>query len=146
MRVKGQAGFSLVEVVCAILVLGVGLVGLTQGVTTALSSSKDSEVQTAAALLAAGQIETLRAEGYLTEGEKESPEDGGLPGYRWRQTITRTSIDGLYDVKVAVENAKSGQPIYELQTLLFDPPVYGTQEEPSDRRDSDRSRRKGRRR
>ena len=146
MRVNGQAGFSLVEVVCAILVLGVGLVGLTQGVTTALSSSKDSEVQTAAAMLAAGQIETLRAEGYLTEGEKESAEDEGLPGYRWRQTITRTSIDGLYDVKVAVENAKSGRPICELQTLLFDPPVYETQEDRSGRRDSDRTRRKGRRR
>jgi type IV pilus modification protein PilV len=146
MSVKSQAGFSLVEVVCAILVLGVGLVGLTQGVTTALSSSKESEVQTAAALLAAGQIETLRAEGYLTEGEKESTEDDGLPGYRWRQTVTRTSIDGLYDVKVAVENAKSGRQIYELQTLLFDPPVYDTQEDRKDRRDSDRSKRRGRKR
>ena len=56
-----NAGFSLVEVMVAILILGIALVGLTQGITTALSSSKESELQTVAALFAAGQIETLRA-------------------------------------------------------------------------------------
>ena len=38
---------------CAILVLGVAIVGLTEGVTTALRSAKDGEIQTTAALLAA---------------------------------------------------------------------------------------------
>jgi len=66
-----NAGFSLVEIMCAILVLGIALVGLTEGITTALSSAKDSELQTAAALVAAGQIETLRAEGYIVDGETE---------------------------------------------------------------------------
>ena len=46
-----MAGFSLIEVMCAILILGIALVGLTQGLTTALSSSKESEQQTMAALL-----------------------------------------------------------------------------------------------
>ena len=63
----GQAGFSLVEVMCAILVLGVALAGLTQAVSLAITSSKDSELQTTAALLAAGVIETLRAEGDLVD-------------------------------------------------------------------------------
>ena len=62
------AGFSLIEVMCAILILGIGLVGLTQGLTTALSSTKESEWQTSAALVAAGRMETLRAEGYLKDG------------------------------------------------------------------------------
>src|SRR5213595_2971370 len=66
-----NAGFSLVEVMCAILILGIGLVGLTQGITAALRSSKETEVQTAAAFIAAGQIETLRADGIITDGVTE---------------------------------------------------------------------------
>ena len=47
------AGFSLVEVMVAVLILGVALAGLTEGITTALSSNKESELQTTAALIAA---------------------------------------------------------------------------------------------
>ena len=65
------SGFSLVEVICAMLILGIGLVGLIEGVTVALKTSKDSELHTTAALIAGGRIELLRAEGYLYEGEEE---------------------------------------------------------------------------
>ena len=117
-----NAGFSLVEVMCAILILGVALVGLTQGITTALGSSKESELQTTAALIAAGQIETLRAEGILTDGVKEGDCGNNLALYRWKETISSTSIAGLHDVEVVVENAKTGKTIFELRTLLFEPP------------------------
>jgi len=120
-RTGRNSGFSLVEVLCAILILGLALVGLTQGITIALQSSKESELQATAALLAAGQIETLRAEGGLKDGEQESESgDGGSP-YRWKQSITRTGIAGLHEVAVVVENARSGKMIYELRTMLFEP-------------------------
>jgi type IV pilus modification protein PilV len=128
------AGFSLIEVMCAILVLGVGLVGLTQGLTTALSSTKESELQTSAALIAAGRIETLRADGYLKDGVEEGEGGEGLSLYRWKQTITSTTINGLHEVEVVVENAKSGRSIYELRTLLFDPPIDSSQDESSKRK------------
>ena len=98
---------------CAILILGIGLVGLTQGITTALRSSKESELQTTAALLAAGRIETLRADGYVTDGKKEGEWGQALDLYRWKQTITSTAIDGLHEVEVVVENTKSGKAIYD---------------------------------
>src|SRR5262249_5015991 len=79
-----QAGFSLVEVMCAILVLGVALVGLTHGVSLALTSNKESELQTNAALLAAGLLETLRAEGDLADGTTEGDWGETLPLYRWK--------------------------------------------------------------
>jgi prepilin-type N-terminal cleavage/methylation domain-containing protein len=117
------AGFSLVEVMCAILILGIGLVGLTHGMTAALRSSKESELQTAAALIAAGQIETLRADGFVIDEETEGDCSDDLSLYRWKQSVTSTSISGLHEVKVVVENSQSGKPIYELHTLLFDPPL-----------------------
>lgn len=141
-----NAGFSLVEVVCAIFILGVALVALTQGITAALVSSKESELQTGAALIAAGQIETLRAEGYLQNGETEGACEGGLSLYRWKQSISGTTTDGLHEVAVVVENSKSGQAIYELRTLLFEPPEDSSSGSASDRdRKSQSKRREGRR-
>jgi prepilin-type N-terminal cleavage/methylation domain-containing protein len=119
---RRNSGFSLVEVMCAILILGIALAGLTQGVTTALTSSKESELQTTAALVAAGLVETLRAEGNLSDGATEGECGEGLSLYRWKQSITRAGFDGLHEVDVVVQNAKTGQSIYELQTLLFQPP------------------------
>jgi prepilin-type N-terminal cleavage/methylation domain-containing protein len=133
-----RGGFSLIEVMCAVLILGLGLVGLTQGINTALGSSKEAEVQSAAALLAAGQIETLRAEGYVVEGESEGEGDGALSIYTWKQSVTQTEIEGLYEVAVRIEQTKSGTEIYELKTLLFDPPV--TREVEPTRREQERRR------
>ena len=137
-------GFSLVEVMCAILILGIGLVGLTQGLTAALRSSKESEMQTTAALLAAGQIETLRADGFVIDGETEGDSDEeDLSLYHWKQTVTSTSIDGLHEVVVVVENSKSGKTIYELQTLLFDPPLTdSTTTDSGNRKDSLRDKKR----
>jgi prepilin-type N-terminal cleavage/methylation domain-containing protein len=117
----GQAGFSLVEVMCAILVLGIALAGLTRGISLALLSNKESELQTNGALIAAGLIETLRAEGTLVDGSTGG-ECETIPLYRWTQVISKTEIDGLHQVEVSVKNSKSGKMIYELQTLLFELP------------------------
>ena len=117
------------EVLCAILILGIAMVGLTRGLTTALSSTHESEQQTKAALLAAGRIELIRADGYLVNGTDQGEGGPGLASYRWEQTISSTSIDGLHDVKVVVQQAKSGQTIYELRTLLFDPPTSALSDE-----------------
>jgi hypothetical protein len=43
---------------------------------------------------------------------------------RWKQSIANSAVDGLYNVKVTVEHSTTGRTLYELETLLFDPPVY----------------------
>ena len=141
---RQNAGFSLVEIMCAIVILGIALVGLTQGITTALSSSKESELQTTAALIAAGKIEMLRADGYVLDGITEGESGEGLSLYRWKRSITSTSIEGLHEVSVVVEDSTNGKAIYELRTLLFDPPSYSNSESSSDRKDSLKSRRRER--
>ena len=118
-----QAGFSLIEVMVAILILGIALAGLTHGITTALGSSKESEWQTTAALFAQGKIETVRAEGGIKDGEDDGECGPGLKIYRWKQTVSATDIDGLHNVEVVVENSQTGQAIYDLRTLLFEAPA-----------------------
>jgi len=120
--VRRERGFSLIEVLCSLLILGVGLVGITEGITLALASSRDAERHTRAVLLATGRLELLRAEGYLFEGEEEGTFGDDFPGYRWAQDIAKTDLEGLYQVTVMVEDAKTEELLYELRTLLFDMP------------------------
>ena len=119
---SSQAGFSLIEVVVAILILGVALVALTEGVTAALSSSKTSERQTTAAQLAAGQIETLRATGSYDDGESDGDFGDEFPQYRWTQTVSSADVPGLHDVEVVVEDSQTGNTIFDLKTSLFELP------------------------
>ncbi|HUD83105.1 MAG TPA: hypothetical protein VMQ67_06360, partial [Candidatus Saccharimonadales bacterium] len=63
----------------AILILGVALAGLTRGITTALASNKDSELQTVAALAAAAQIETIRADATWSDGVTDGDCGDDLP-------------------------------------------------------------------
>lgn len=115
-----ESAFSLVEVLLSILILGIALTGLTRGVTTALSASKEVELQTGAALIAAAQIELLRAEGFIIAGEDEG-ESGTL--YKWQQSVVETTTEGLFEVTVAVNHSNTDKQIFELKTLLFDPPL-----------------------
>ena len=129
----------MVEVVVAILILGIALAGLTQGITAALSSSKVAELQTTAALLAEDRIETLRAEGDYTDGETDGDFGNELSLFRWKQTITGTDLEGLHDITVLIEQSPAGHRLYELRTLLFEPPQGLTNNFPENRR-SPRSR------
>jgi prepilin-type N-terminal cleavage/methylation domain-containing protein len=137
-----KAGFSLVETMLAILILGVGVAGLTQGITESLRASKESELQTKAALFAAGQIETLRAESFIVEGDTEGACGSGLENHEWKQSIKPGSIKGLFDVKVVVQQSATAQEVYSLDTLLFDPPLSTTEDDNKTKKPLDRKPRK----
>jgi prepilin-type N-terminal cleavage/methylation domain-containing protein len=148
-RARPNAGFSLIEVMCAVLIMGVALVGLTHGITTALSSTKDSEVQTAVVMLAAGQMETLRVDGILTDGTTEGDFGEDIPLYVWEQTISPGEVDGLHKVAVVVKDAKSGAALYRLETLLFDTDYPATADDAANKqkqRDHDKAKKQDRRR
>jgi hypothetical protein len=106
----------------ALLILGVALVGFVQGTTTALSSSKDAEVQTTAVMLASGRMEQVQTDGELEDGETEGEWGDDYPNFSWRQTIAPGDVRGLHEVSVVVEDTRSGKQIYELRTMLFEVP------------------------
>jgi general secretion pathway protein I len=142
-----NGGFSLIEVMCAILIMGVALVALTRGMTTALGSTKDSEVQTTVVSLAAGQIETLRAGAVLTDDTTEGDFGDSFPKYKWEQTISASDVDGLHQVDVVVQDSKTGVTLYKLTTLLFDTdyPSSSASDAKQKQRDQDKAKKRNRR-
>lgn len=145
-HVSINGGFSLIEVLVAMLILAVALTGLARGITTALRTSKESEWQATAAWLAAGQVELLRAEESLPVGVTEGKGGAGLTDYRWKQTIAATSITGLRDVSVEVTHESVEKPLFELHTLLFELPFDSLTNRPSERNGTSKANRKGKNR
>ena len=133
-------GFSLMEVMVAMVILAVALTGLTRGITAALRTSKEAEWQATAAWLAAGQIEQLRAEESYPLGVSEGHGAGLLSSDHWKQSITSTPISGLREVAVEVRHSGLNQPLYELRTLLFEVPSDSLTNRPSERIGNRRSR------
>jgi prepilin-type N-terminal cleavage/methylation domain-containing protein len=144
---RHHGGFSLIEVMCAILIMGVALVALARGMTTALGSTKDSEVQTTVVSLAAGQIETLRASTVLTDETTEGDFGDSFPKYKWEQTVAPADVDGLHQVDVVVKDAKSGATLYKLTTLLFDSdyPSSSASDAKQKQRDQEKAKKRNRR-
>lgn len=130
------SAFSLIEVMVAVAILAVALVGLTHGLSTAIQSSRDSSLHSQAVWIAAGQIEELRADLILEPGETE-----GVSGnFTWTRSITRTDTDGLFEIRVAVSRSSESGTLYTLTTLLFDPPIPGSDPEQERKRRQERQR------
>jgi general secretion pathway protein I len=132
-------GFSLIEVIVAVAILSIALVGLAHGISTALGSSKEAEWQTTAAMYAAGLIEKLRAEGGIINGQTEGDCGAELPMYRWTESISPAGVDGLHQVDVSILNSRSSREIYALRTLLFEVPADSSDSKTKDSKSKKKS-------
>jgi hypothetical protein len=115
------------------------LVGLTRGLTTALASSRESAAYSQAVWVAASRIEFLRADYLPSEGESE----GTSGPFTWRQKVSKTANDGLFEIRVEVERTSEPGTLYTLYTYLYDTPVADKDAGKDRERQRDRRRKGG---
>ena len=115
-------GFSLIECLLAITVLGLSVAGVSQAISVSLNGIKDSERLVQATLLASSKVEILRADTFLYPGEESGNFEEPFEDYAYRETIEESEVEGLHDVTVTVIWEPTGHQLYELRTRLFDKP------------------------
>ncbi len=110
-RASGETGFTLIEIIVAAAVIGVGLVGVVAGFLHAVGGLETGRQQTTAAFLAEQRMEELKAVAladfrHITAAHYPSEGYGGIisegramPGYRRTVTIT-DAPGGLADTKL----------------------------------------------
>lgn len=101
-------GFTLLELLVAIAILAVALVGVMQTVTQGINSSIISRDRARAVELAEMKLTELRLDPTLEPGTQEDEFDDLQPGWRWTSDVSETELEGLLRIQVTVSWEQGG--------------------------------------
>ena len=92
-----KRGFSLLELIIAIAVLAVGLVGVLQIFPIGLRASQRAGIMTKAAFLAQNKIEDIKLAGFdaITELPPKIPLSGKDGDFEWNIKIDDVNLEGI---------------------------------------------------
>ena len=102
---KNEKGFSLIEVVIALLLLGIIGVALLSGLATASMALVIADERATAESLARSQMEYVKNQAYITA----APYDSGVPG---SGEVTYDKITGIPDSYTIWSEDRTGQYIH----------------------------------
>ena len=94
MKILGNRGFTLLEVMVAVALIAIALTALLGSQSQSVSFANSSKFETMAALLAQDKMSeiVLREGGDLSSDSGDFGED--YPGYAWSATVSDVSIPG----------------------------------------------------
>ena len=101
-----RSGFTLLEVMIALVVLAVGLVGVFQLQSQSLSMAAHSRFLTTAALLAQSKMAEIDAAASqdIASGSGDFGED--FPDFSWQIRVSDTEVKNFKRIDVAVTNQR----------------------------------------
>jgi general secretion pathway protein I len=115
---RKHAGFSLVEMLVALVIFSVGVMATIEVLGLCLRSTGTSRDYTRAVFLAQELMERTLAEGVLTTGEESDQFGPEFPGAAWTRKIEESETAGLYELQVVVRwQDRGAERTFELTTL-----------------------------
>ncbi len=110
-----RRGFSLAEVLAALVIFSIAIIGLVQGMGSSSAIQADILHQARALLLAENALEEIRASNALELGTTSGHFTGADSDFEWESTVARTDTEGLLEVTVVI----SGQGAREVRLITF---------------------------
>lgn len=105
---RSSRGFTLIEVLVALLILSIALGGIAVTMGRMLSNAQLMQDRTYASWIAQNRIVQMRAEGTLPEPGRESGDVEFANGtWDWHSVISETGIENLLRVDISVSRAGS---------------------------------------
>jgi prepilin-type N-terminal cleavage/methylation domain-containing protein len=127
-----KAGLTLIEVLLALLILGVALPPLVAAAGRCLSIAKKARhYETARELLARVELEHPIKRDEIEEANDSGSFDEEYSGYRWVRSAELIGLeeDGLYEITTTVSWTETGSENHEtIVTYLYAPENKGVEE------------------
>jgi prepilin-type N-terminal cleavage/methylation domain-containing protein len=126
MRSGRKAGFTLIEVLAALVLMGVGLVSVFSALSAIASSEARTRETEKMHRMAMAKFDELRAITDTFSGSDSGDfSDLGEPDYVWELQVDTTGIENLDAITVSVERRGRGgdqAPSATVTGLVFQPP------------------------
>lgn len=105
---RAQAGFTMIEIMVALLLASLAILGLTALFTTSAATTGDARHVTEATALAQDKLEELRTETPVAGSETVDP-TGTIGTGMFTRTTAVTTTSNYYDITVTVAWFDSGR-------------------------------------
>jgi general secretion pathway protein I len=104
--VKGHRGFTLIEVLVALVIVALGMAALMESIGSAADTSTWLRDKTFAQWIGFNQLEQTRLSGSApAAGTTDGELDYAGRHWRWRQEVSALEFPGLFRIDVKVEHA-----------------------------------------
>jgi len=119
---RNFAGTTLVEVLVAMVVLGVGLVSVVRAISTCRRTARIIGGESIAKEAVVRMLSEVRENPQLLLTGDSGPLEAGPPGFTWRRDVRETNEPGVLAVRVTIEWMNQGvRRDYSLVTLVATP-------------------------
>ena len=122
-----RCGYTLIEVLVALLVVGIVLPVAMQGISLATTLGGDARLRTRAAALAQMKLQELVISGAWQVGQLAGDFQEiapGSAGYQWQATLGDWSGGNMRELAVTVTWSRRGHERRIVLTTLVDPGTY----------------------
>lgn len=128
MNVGRRRGFSLIEALVSIVLLGVGITAVAGGLGALAQSNSRLERSTQMFQLGTSKLDEIIATGESRQGNPSGDFAAeGYPEYRWETQILPSGVENLNVVRLTVALTRGEGPTVEVSTLEFvDPEAQAT--------------------
>jgi general secretion pathway protein I len=109
--VKRRRGFTLVEVLVALVIVALGMAALLSTLTSAADSTVYLREKTLATWIALNKLSETRLKGTMpTTGTTKGEVDYAGRKWFWEQTVQRTQVRGIVRIDVRVQPRRTTSP------------------------------------
>ncbi len=125
-----KKGYTLVEIIIALTILGIGLVSVMAYLPVALNASRKAADRTKATLIAQGLIEKIKAESYDDITDADSFDTGtyesvsGYSGFEYKIEVTPLGVAPAKDINISVRwqfKGKANSETFQTKIVKYNP-------------------------
>lgn len=100
--ILNKKGFTLLEIIVAMVIVVVGLVLISQAFSIGLRAVRVSDKLTVAKFLAEQKITELELQGFSTLQSTNGDFGEDYPGFTWQEVVSATDLDNLKQVDLTI--------------------------------------------